>query len=104
MVKSPPPKGSAPATTEAAVEPVINETFTIGVSDVRFNTNQCYFWKTLRRTPAGKVVTLAFWQQKESVSDPSVPYYDKRSEKNLLFRKKLSYLNLPLKMVFFQLQ
>lgn len=77
VVKSPPPKGSAPATTEAAVEPVINETFTIGVSDVRFNATNAIFGRLLR-TPAGKVVTLAFWQQKESVSDPSVPYYDKK--------------------------
>src|SRR5688500_5469810 len=52
------------------------ETFTIGVTDVTFNPTNALFGRLLH-TPDGHVVTVAYWQQKESVSDDEVPYYEK---------------------------
>ena len=52
------------------------ETFTIGVTDVTFNATNAIFGRLLK-TPGGHVVTLAYWQQKESVSHDEVPYYER---------------------------
>src|SRR4030095_4544130 len=51
------------------------ELFTIGVTDVTFNPTNVIFGRLLK-TPGGHVVTLAYWQQKESVSHDEVPYYE----------------------------
>lgn len=51
------------------------ETFTIGVTDVTFNATNAIFGRLLK-TPGGNVVTLAYWQQKESISHDEVPYYE----------------------------
>jgi hypothetical protein len=85
-VKSPPPKvvakppAAAPAAegvppvpvTEPAPQP---ETFTVGVTDVVFNATNAIFGRLLR-TPGGQVVTLAYWEQKESESKDDVPYFE----------------------------
>ncbi len=51
------------------------ETFTIGVTDYTFNTINAIFGRMLK-TKNGHIVTLAYWQQKESVSHDEVPYFD----------------------------
>ncbi len=52
-------------------------TFTIGVTDLSFNPINAIFGRLLH-TPDGHIVTLSYWQQKEDVSDDSVPYFDHR--------------------------
>ena len=87
VVPSPPPKAAAapvlkPAEDEEAPvvaepTPVITpETFTVGVTDYTFNTINAIFGRLLK-TPDGHVVTMAYWQQKETVSHDEVPYYEK---------------------------
>lgn len=81
IVPSPPPKTSpAPkpavgesVTTETAPPPP--ETFTVGVTNLAFNAVNAIFGRLLR-TRDGHVVTLAYWQQRESISRDDVPYYE----------------------------
>jgi hypothetical protein len=84
VVPSPPakPAAQAPAasaqnsgTESAAPPPPPPETFTIGVTDLMFNPINAIFGRLLR-APGGHVVTLAYWQQKESVSSDEVPYFE----------------------------
>ena len=90
VVKSPPPKvvppkpatptaeGAAPTpVVEAPPAPEPPATFTVGVSDVTFNPTNAIMGRLLR-TPDRHVVTLSYWQQKETFSDDEVPYYDKK--------------------------
>jgi hypothetical protein len=84
VVASPPPKATAPAaptpaTTDAPIEtaPPPPATFTIGVTDVTFNATNAVFGRLLK-TPHGQVVTLAYWQQKETVSRDDIPYFAKK--------------------------
>jgi hypothetical protein len=84
---SPPPKVTAapsPKQSESTEQdsqpatqplPAAPETFTIGVTDVTFNPTNAIFGRLLR-TNDGHVVTLAYWQQKENVSNDEVPYYE----------------------------
>jgi hypothetical protein len=85
VVKSPPPKvaakpaAAAPAAEGAppppAPEPIPQpETFTVGVTDVVFNATNAIFGRLLR-TPDGHVVTLAYWEQKESIAKDDIPYF-----------------------------
>ncbi|MFN8165497.1 MAG: hypothetical protein U0X76_04840 [Bacteroidia bacterium] len=85
VVKSPPPKAAAKpaaaaladgATPQPAPEPVPEgpSTYTVGVTDVRFNPTN-YLYGRLLRTRDGHVVTVAYWQQKDAVSRDEVPYY-----------------------------
>ncbi len=86
VVTSPPPK-VAPApvvklaegeTPPPPVEPapvVTPETFTVGVTDYTFNTINAIFGRLLK-TAGGHVVTLAYWEQKENMSNDEVPYYE----------------------------
>ena len=53
------------------------ETFTIGVTDVMFNPTNALFGRLLH-TPDGHVVTVAYWDQKESESHDEVPYYEQK--------------------------
>lgn len=82
-VSSPPPKAAAAPVVktvegEAATappEPVKGpETFTVGVTDYTFNTINAIFGRLLK-TSDGHIVSLAYWQQKESVSHDEVPYF-----------------------------
>ncbi len=88
VVASPPPK-VAPAPVVKPVEgeealPIppapdpAPQTFTVGVTDYTFNAINAIFGRLLH-TPDGHVVTLAYWQQKESVSHDEVPYFEKNS-------------------------
>jgi len=82
--KAIPPKptsAAAPASAETAqatpappVEPQ-PETFTVGVTDVTFNSINAIFGRLLK-APGGHVVTLAYWQQKEKESHDEIPYFD----------------------------
>src|SRR5690242_17972545 len=79
VVPSPPPKVAAsaqPANAEspAPVPPPSPETFTIGVTDITFNPINAIFGRLLR-TNDGHIVTLAYWQQKESIAHDDVPYF-----------------------------
>lgn len=83
VVASPAPKAApAPvATAEGETapaptpEPVAPSTFTVGVTDLRFNPTNAVFGRSLH-TPDGHVVTLAYWQQQDAVSDDTVPYFN----------------------------
>ena len=84
IVPSPPPKvaaapiakteeGEALAPTAETV-PVAPTSFTVGVTDYTFNSINAIFGRLLK-TLDGHVVTLAYWQQKETVSHDEVPYF-----------------------------
>ena len=84
-VPTPLPKAPAPpipkegeAVVIAPPPPTAPETFTVGVTDYTFNTINAIFGRLLK-TPAGHVVTLAYWQQQESESRDDTPYYEKNS-------------------------
>lgn len=86
---SPPPKAApatvAPATTsegaeapaiEIPKEPEAPTSFTVGVTDLSFNPINAIFGRILK-TSDGTIVSLAYWQQKEMVSDIETPYFNK---------------------------
>lgn len=81
VVPSPPAKAAATAAKPAEGEeaapapPPAPETFTVGVTDYTFNTINAIYGRLLK-TPDGHVVTMAYWQQKESVSRDDIPYYE----------------------------
>ena len=85
VVPSPPPKVAATpivksdegevVTTTAEVKVDLPVTFTIGVTDYTFNTINAIFGRLLK-TPDGHIVTLAYWQQKKTVSHDEIPYYE----------------------------
>ncbi len=81
IVASPPPK-AAPvpaATTNAIAEaaPSPPARFTVGVTDVTFNPINAVFGRLLK-TKDGRVVTLAYWHQKEAVAHDEIPYYENK--------------------------
>ncbi len=55
--------------------PPVPETYTVGVTDYTFNTINAIYGRMLK-TPDGHIVTPAYWQQKETVSNDEVPYYE----------------------------
>lgn len=68
---------AATPTGSPAIEPAPPPAqFTVGVTDVTFNSVNAVFGRLLK-TPDGHVVTLAYWQQKETVSRDDIPYYVK---------------------------
>ena len=79
-----PPSKTAPVAPPKDAEIVIAstplppppETFTVGVTDYTFNPVNAIFGRLLR-TKTGHVVTLAYWQQKETIRNDEVPYYEK---------------------------
>ena len=74
VASAPPPKGTPVATEEGA--PAAPASFIIGVTDVSFSAVMAVFGRQLH-TKDGHVVSLAYWQQKEAVSNDEVPYYEK---------------------------
>ena len=92
VVKTPPPKvvakpatsDSPSGTVEGGTIPLPSggewggspETFTLGVTDVTFNSTNAIMGRLLR-TPAGHMVTLAYWLQQEKISNDEIPYYEK---------------------------
>ncbi len=73
---NPQPQSQAPLAENSAPLPA-PQTFTIGVTDVTFNPTNAIFGRLLK-TSGGHVVTLAYWQQKETASHDEVPYYEKK--------------------------
>jgi hypothetical protein len=85
VVPTPAPKVAAPPPPkegEIVVPPLpvapAPETFTVGVSDYTFNTINAIFGRMLK-VPGGHIVTLAYWQQKETVSHDEIPYYEQNN-------------------------
>ena len=77
-----PVEGEAPAapTPEAPAAPIAPPaatTFTIGVTDLCFNATNAIFGRQLK-TADGHIVSLAYWQEKESVSNDEMPYFDNK--------------------------
>jgi hypothetical protein len=70
----PPPKEGDPVVSASPVPPA-PETFTVGVTDYTFNTINAIFGRMLK-APDGHIVTLAYWNQQEAVSNDEVPYYE----------------------------
>ncbi len=62
-------------TTSPAVstEPL---TYTVGVTNVSFNSVNAIFGRQLK-TRDGHLVSLAYWNQEEVVSNDVIPYYEK---------------------------
>jgi hypothetical protein len=82
VVPSPPPKAApAPAATADPASVITlpadapPETFTVGVTDVMFNATNAVFGRLLK-LPGGHIVTLAYWQQKDSISQDEIPYFE----------------------------
>lgn len=82
VVPSPAPKvapAPKPAEGEVAATPPppapVAETFTVGVTDYTFNAVNAIFGRMLK-TKDGHIVTQAYWNQKEAVSDDEIPYYE----------------------------
>ena len=84
VIPSPPPKVAAVPVVKAEEgtevpqpppPPDAPTTFTVGVTDYTFNTINAIFGRSLK-TPDGHVVTLAYWQQHEAVSQDEIPYYE----------------------------
>jgi hypothetical protein len=52
-------------------------TYKIGITDVTFNSINAIYGRLLR-TRNGRVVTMAYWQQQDTVSRDDVPYFDEQ--------------------------
>ncbi|HEX5654982.1 MAG TPA: hypothetical protein VFX58_18025 [Chitinophagaceae bacterium] len=87
VLASPPAKSPAPAAAAvpaaegmtpepASPLPAAPETYTVGVTDVSFNPINAIFGRLLK-TPAGKIVTLAYWKQEQKESNDEIPYFEK---------------------------
>ena len=73
-----PVEGEAPAPAPAApATPPAPTTFTIGVTDLCFNATNAIFGRQLKTTD-GHIVSLAYWQEKESVSTDEITYFDNK--------------------------
>jgi hypothetical protein len=97
VIPSPPPK-AAPAPAQKPVDPTAQatpatkadetsnpqseirnpESFTVGVTDVTFNPINAIFGRLLHKED-GHVVTLAYWQQKDSIALDDIPYYEEET-------------------------
>jgi hypothetical protein len=67
----------APVVAAAPIVPAAPTTFTIGVTDLCFNATNAIFGRQLKTTD-GHIVSLAYWQEKESVSNDEIPYFDNK--------------------------
>lgn len=71
------PAAPAPEAPAAPIAPPAPTTFTIGVTDLCFNATNAIFGRQLK-TADGHIVSLAYWQEKESVSNDELPYFDNK--------------------------
>ena len=74
-VAAPPPPKEGEVAVAVPPLPPAPETFTVGVTDYTFNPINAIFGRLLK-TPDGHIITLAYWQQKETQSHDEVPYYE----------------------------
>ena len=88
VAESPAPKAVVPAPASIAENadateptkivpevPAAPTTFTVGVTDLTFNPTNSIFGRALKTTD-GHIVTLSYWQQKDAVSDDTIPYFE----------------------------
>jgi|SRR5437868_4537236 len=80
-VAAPPPAPvsadpNAPAPLPPTPPPPAPETYTIGVTNITFNSTNAIMGRLLHAKD-GHVVTLAYWQQKEDIPRDAVPYFSK---------------------------
>jgi hypothetical protein len=68
---TPPPAGGAAPENTPEPPPA---TYKLAVTEPSFNTTNAIFGRLLK-TREGRVVTMAYWQQKETVSRDDVPYF-----------------------------
>lgn len=68
------PKAAPPPEGETAPPPPEPSQFTVGVTDMTFNSVNAIFGRFLR-TSDGQVVTLAYWQQRDPKAE-DVPYFE----------------------------
>jgi len=68
------PAEGGPQTSTVGSDTPPPETFTVGVTNLAFNTVNALFGRLLR-TKDGHIVTVAYWQQKEAISNDNVPYF-----------------------------
>jgi hypothetical protein len=66
-----------PTTAAATATDTAISLFNVGVTDLLFNPINAIFGRLLKNTD-GHIVTLAYWHQKESVSNDEIPYFDNR--------------------------
>lgn len=82
IVASPPPKAvpvlKPTDETIALSQSPMPSTFTIGVTDVTFNAINAIFGRLLK-TKDQRVVTFAYWHQKEDVAHDEIPYFDNKA-------------------------
>jgi hypothetical protein len=82
VVPTPPPKAAPPKTAAPPADsdvqevPATEASFVVGVTDVMFNPVNAIYGRLLK-LPDGHVVTLAYWQQKETRSHDDIPYFNK---------------------------
>lgn len=91
VANSPAPKVTAPPASPAVASaeagsaappppppppPPAPETYTVGVTNITFNSTNAIMGRLLRAKD-GHVVTLAYWQQKDDVPLDAVPYFSK---------------------------
>jgi hypothetical protein len=72
-----PAPAPAPVVAAAPIVPPAPTTFTIGVTDLCFNATNAIFGRQLKTTD-GHIVSLAYWQEKESVSNDEIPYFENK--------------------------
>ena len=70
------PKAAPVAEGETPAPPPAPTQFTVGVTDMTFNTINAIFGRFLR-TKDGQVVTLAYWQGRDPEAE-DVPYFEKK--------------------------
>ena len=70
----PPPPLPGAELAEPVVSPPVVDTFTVGVTDLAFNSINAIFGRLLK-APGGHVVTLGYWQQKDKIARDDVPYF-----------------------------
>jgi len=71
------PAPAPPAVPDAPIAPPAPTTFTIGVTDLCFNATNAIFGRQLKTTD-GHIVSLAYWQEKEAVSNDELPYFENK--------------------------
>jgi len=79
VVPSPAAKAQPIAAAEGEESKVVEAqpmTYTVGVTDTVFNTTNAIYGRLLR-TPSGRVVTMAYWKEKESEASDNIPYYER---------------------------
>ena len=76
-VAATPPKPLAEGEVAPPPSPPLPVTFTVGVTNLAFNSINAFFGRLLR-TKDGHVVTLSYWQQKEDISRDNIPYFSKK--------------------------